>query len=194
MNRGAWGAPVHRVAAVRHNLAWDKQKASNILPTTRKLPVPNRSILPLYLLHGVIRNQSKRVAAIINRCYVYVVWLLNCYYTTFEELKEVHETFHCVSHKMRNQTMLLMMAFIFLEIPPTAVPPIPLLLPLPEEKKPPAKRVEGIICYLPKCQNIGLNYWIYRPGKYCLVQHVGPLVVSRLDCLSKCKPHDFSIN
>ena len=54
--------------------------------------------------------------------------------------------------------MLLMMAFIFLEIPPTAVPPIPLLLPLPEEKKPPAKRVEGIICYLPKCQNIGLNY------------------------------------
>lgn len=59
---------------------------------------------------------------------------------------------------MRNQTMLLMMAFIFLEIPPTAVPPIPLLLPLPEEKKPPAKRVEGIICYLPKCQNIGLNY------------------------------------
>ena len=42
--------------------------------------------------------------------------------------------------------MLLKMAFIFLEIPPTAVPPIPLLLPLPEEKKPPEKRVEGIIC------------------------------------------------
>ena len=58
----------------------------------------------------------------------------------------MHETFHCISHKMRNQTMLLMMAFIFLEIPPTAVPPIPLLLPLPEEKKPPEKRVEGIIC------------------------------------------------
>ncbi|XP_066089038.1 titin-like [Saccopteryx bilineata] len=28
------------------------------------------------------------------------------------------------------------------EIPPTVVPPIPLLLPSPEEKKPPAKRVE----------------------------------------------------
>ena len=146
MNRGAWWATVHRVTAVRHDLAWDKQKRSNILPTTRKLLVPNHSILPLYLLHGVIKNQSKRVVAIINRCYFYVVWLLNCYYTTFEELKEMHETFHCISHKMRNQTMLLMMAFIFLEIPPTAVPPIPLLLPLPEEKKPPAKRVEGIIC------------------------------------------------
>ena len=28
--------------------------------------------------------------------------------------------------------------------------------PSPEEKKPPAKRIEGIICYLPKCQNIEL--------------------------------------
>uniref|UniRef100_A0A286XBA6 Immunoglobulin I-set domain-containing protein n=1 Tax=Cavia porcellus TaxID=10141 RepID=A0A286XBA6_CAVPO len=32
------------------------------------------------------------------------------------------------------------------EIPAAVVPPIPVLLPLPDEKKPPAKRVEGIVC------------------------------------------------
>lgn len=34
--------------------------------------------------------------------------------------------------------------YIFPEIPPAVAPPIPLLLPLPEEKKPPGKRMEGI--------------------------------------------------
>jgi hypothetical protein len=34
--------------------------------------------------------------------------------------------------------------FFFSEIPPAVAPSIPLLLPLPEEKKPPAKRIEGI--------------------------------------------------
>lgn len=32
-------------------------------------------------------------------------------------------------------------------------PPIPLLLPTPEEKKPPAKRIEGIIPHLPRRRN-----------------------------------------
>lgn len=38
------------------------------------------------------------------------------------------------------------------------IPPIPLLLPSPEEKKPPAKRIEGSICYLPKFQNLTTAY------------------------------------
>lgn len=63
------------------------------------------------------------------------------------------------------------------------VPPIPLLLPSPEEKKPPAKRIEGILCYLPKCQNIYNQ--LLQTRTCCLMQHVGPLVASRLNCLSK---------
>lgn len=50
-----------------------------------------------------------------------------------------------------------MMGVCFTEIPPTAVPPIPVLLPSPEEKKPPAKRIEGSMCSLPKCQNAELE-------------------------------------
>lgn len=71
-----------------------------------------------------------------------------------------------------------MMAFFPPEIPPTAVPPIPVLLPSPEEKKPPGKHIEGNMCSLPKCQKIEFNYRYCRPRKCCLMQHILPLVVN----------------
>lgn len=71
---------------------------------------------------------------------------------TSEVQKEIHETLLQFTQNRKPNHITDSGIYFFSEIPPTAVPPVPLLVPSPEEKKPPAKRIEGTVCSLPKCE------------------------------------------
>lgn len=95
----------------------------------------------------------------------------------FETLEGMHQSFHYNYAKQETKTCYSSRHLFSSEIPAAVVPPIPVLLPLPDEKKPPAKRVEGIVC-LSSTKTSENRLYCARVGKFCLMQHIRPLVVS----------------